>query len=421
MKQLHSLQRLEFAVLIAIQSIPMRTVMLVSPPPPSSPIQVQCIVSALRTLAAWQAQQTHVQVQQQAAAAEPALSKPQPQPSSKVAPSELHRQLFEEREVTAQLQARIRQLQQELLLAGGPAVAATVPMPSSASVTPAPAKLTSAAARLARLSPGVGVHYSADAACVRVLQVAPTLNIAPTALEAAFAQVQEGRAAGAQDPAAAQDSPCGGAAAAAGEPAVGEQAEHGVLVQVGVTAAADSKAGEQLASHDQQQEQEQQEASAAAAAAAATIADQEAVVADLRAQLSELQERFHVTQRERSNFNSKLQSMRSVLAAARCSTPSSLLSSSGLASPQQSFGVLEPVFGVSHRVLGKVVKFEDIAWSKEAGRAAIVQLGYTGWLACSDTFLPPLCFLQPQNLAGLLAWMLPVTGWHDQTGLSFTT
>jgi chromosome segregation ATPase len=130
-----------------------------------------------------------------------------------------------------------------------------------------------------------------------------------------------------------------------------------VLVQVGVTAAADSKAGEQLASHEQQQE-----ASAEAAAAAATIADQEAVIAELRAQLLELQERFDVTQRERSNFNSKLQSMRSVLAAARCSTPSSLLSSSGLASPQHSFGVLEPVFGVSQHACVRVVTHADLAW-----------------------------------------------------------
>lgn len=305
-------------------------------------LQLETIVAALRALAAWQQQQQQKaqQHQQQPPTTGSAPSKPG---SSKVAPSELHRQLFEERELTAQLQARIRQLQQELLLAGGPAGAATVPLPTSASVTPAAAhNPAAAAARVARLSPGVGMHHSADAA----LHAVPALATAPVALEAAFAQVAQGddavgsaAAAGAQDGATAAAATAA-AAAAAGDSTAEQDTEHGVTVQVGI-AADSSKAGDKQAADQQQQEQQ-----AAAAAAAATIAEQQEVIADLRAQLAALQERFEATQRERSTFNSKLQSMRSVLAAARCSTPSSLLSSSGLASPQQSFGALEPVFGV---------------------------------------------------------------------------
>lgn len=329
-------------------------------------MQLQSIVGALRTLVAWRQQQ---QVGQQLQHAADAIASTSKASSSKVAPSELHRQLFEERELTSQLQARIRQLQQELLLAGGPAVATTVPLPTSASVTPVPGKHVSTAARLARLSPGMGVHYSADAACVRALHVAPTV------LERTFAEV----AAGAGDGAAQAASAAVAVEVPAGAEVVSEvsyadtadavlqgspcclapeqedsstslmlQAEP-VVVQIHINSTDNSKAAEffsAAASIGQQGQFDGVGAVVAAdAAAAATIAEQRQIIEGLRAQVAELQERLDVSQRERLNFNSKLQSVKAIVAAARCSTPSSQLSSS-LTSSQPSFGALEPVFGV---------------------------------------------------------------------------
>jgi uncharacterized coiled-coil protein SlyX len=302
-------------------------------------VQLHDIVSSLRILVAWQQQQ------QQQPAASPTPGTGSKASSSKVAPSELHRQLFEERELTAQLQARIRQLQQELLLAGGPAVAATVALPTSASVTPAHGKHISTAARLARLSPGMGVHYSADAACMRAL------HVEPTALEEAFEQVSAGEAvqvsaaavqvAGGAD--TARDGPCTPAAAVQDSQQPGGLQAEPVVVQIRVNTAGDSK---EAGGAQQQEPAEVADAAAAAAAAAVTIAEQQHVIEGLQAQLSELQEQLEVSQRERLNFTNRLQSAKALAAAALCSTPSSQLSSS-LASPQASFGLLEPVFGVS--------------------------------------------------------------------------
>lgn len=330
-------------------------------------VQLQSIVGALRTLVAWQQQQHEAGAQQPmqpGMGAAPGMATSKAGSSGKVAPSELHRQLFEERELTSQLQARIRQLQQELLLAGGPAVAATVPLPTSASVTPAPAgkQHVSTAARLARLSPGVGVHYSADAACVRAL------HVAPAALESAFAEVSGGGAlrepaAVAVEPAACgadleaadvlQGSPCCLAPEGHDMLAPGGLHAEPVVVQISINAPESSKAAEQEPAGAAVQEQQKQpdegaDAAAAEAAAAATIAEQQQVIDGLQAQLTELQERLDASQREQLSFNSKWQSVKALVAAARCSTPSSQLSSS-LTSPQPSFGPLEPVFGVSER------------------------------------------------------------------------
>lgn len=259
--------------------------------------------------------------------------------SSKVAPSELHRQLFEERELTAQLQGRIRQLQQELLLAGGPAVASTLPHPTTTSTTTAvcgspalgPKFGSTAAARLARLSPGVGVHYSADAAVMRGLAVAPT------ELDAAFAEVLaapgQARSVQADADSAAADGAEEGAAGV-------ELSQEGEPVVVEVCVTAEGSKPDNAFPTSQGLD--------AAAADAVLIAEQQELIASLQAQVAELQQLLDVSQREKTSFYSRLQSARTVIAAARCSTPSSMLSStSGLASPQPSFGALEPVFGVS--------------------------------------------------------------------------
>lgn len=295
-----------------------------------------------------------------------------------MAPSELHRQLIEERTLTSQLQARIRQLQQELLLAGGPAVvssstsaaSSTVPAAApaaaaTAAATPAPpvsaaAKFASAAARLARLSPGVGVHYSADAACVRALH-AP-----PTQLDAAFSQAAQEDVAGDDDqPGAAEVQeglvPCDEVAAATAAGAEGAaqppQPHDGeaVVVQISIAAqdtkeAAPPTSSQRAMTASSCAQPEQQGTPQQDAAAAAAEEQQQRLIASLQAEVSELREQLDAVQRERANMHNRLQSARTVLAAARCSTPSSLLSS-GLASPspQPSFSLLTPVFAVSEK------------------------------------------------------------------------
>lgn len=355
-------------------------------------VQLQGIVGALRTLVAWQQQQQEAGVQQP-------LQPGKAGSSGKVAPSELHRQLFEERELTSQLQARIRQLQQELLLAGGPAVAATVPLPTSASVTPAPAgkQHVNTAARLARLSPGVGVHYSADASCVRAL------HVAPAALESAFAEVSGGDGA-LQEPAAVAVEPaaCGadqeGADVLQGSPcclapeghdtlAPGGLHAEPVVVQVSINGPDSSKAPEQEPAGASVQEQQQPDEGAGAAAA--TIAEQQQVIDGLQAQLTELQERLDASQREQLSFNSKWQSVKALVAAARCSTPSSQLSSS-LTSPQPSFGPLEPVFGVSERSQPRTRSQCGLGMSTSAQRNRGL-LGVVRRTAFARPAVPPAC------------------------------
>jgi uncharacterized coiled-coil protein SlyX len=187
----------------------------------------------------------------------------------------------------------------------------------------------------------MGVHYSADAACMRALHVAPTV------LEEAFAQASPGKAAQvapAADQVAemAQDGFCSPTAAAQDSQQPGGLQAEPVVVQISINDGDDSKAAGGA------QQQEPAECADAAAAAAVTIAEQQQVIEVLQAQLSQLQEQLEVTQRERLNFTNRLQSAKALAAAALCSTPSSQLSSS-LASPQASFGLLEPVFGVSEQ------------------------------------------------------------------------
>jgi uncharacterized coiled-coil protein SlyX len=185
----------------------------------------------------------------------------------------------------------------------------------------------------------MGVHYSADAACVRAL------HVAPTALEEAFAQATAGEAAqvsAAADQVAgaemAQDGSCTPAAAAQDSQQPGGLQVEPVVVQIRINAADGGKAA---GGTQQQEPAEFADAAAAAAAAAIAIAEQQQVIEGLQAQLSELQEQLEVSQRERLNFTNRLQSAKALAAAALCSTPSSQLSSS-LASPQASFGLLEP-------------------------------------------------------------------------------
>jgi uncharacterized coiled-coil protein SlyX len=130
-----------------------------------------------------------------------------------------------------------------------------------------------------------------------------------------------------------------------------------VVVQVNISAAHDSsKAAEQ----EQHKHSNEAADAAAAAAAAATIAEQQQVIEGLQAQLAKLQEQLEASQREQLSFNSKWQSVKALVAAARCSTPSSQLSSS-LTSPQPSFGPLEPVFGVSSS--GRSLHVRDLLWA----------------------------------------------------------
>lgn len=316
-------------------------------------MQLQATVSALQTMVAWaqqhQPQQQgslqklklpQQQQQEQLPTADVPPSSPCKASASKMAPSELHRQLFEERQLTAQLQGRIRQLQQELLLAGGTAVAGTVT--TSACVTHTPTKPTTAA-RLARLSPGVGVHYSADAVCTTAL------HVAPTELDAAFAKVATPRAGRTVVPAAdalqAHDEQVVDQAVQADAAALTLQAEP-VVVQIRITSD-ESKAVQQPQAEAQAEDGSSLQAVDEQPQSPSAAEEQQQLIEALRAEVAELREQLDSVQRERANFHSRLQSARSVLAAARCSTPSSLLSS-GLVSPQPSFGVLQPVFGVSN-------------------------------------------------------------------------
>jgi len=352
-------------------------------------MQLQATVSALQTLVAWGQQQQQqqqgllqkLQLPQQQQQEQPSLlptadvppSSPCKASASKVAPSELHRQLFEERQLTAQLQARIRQLQQELLLAGGAAVAATVPMPTSAAVTHTPTKQAATAARLVRLSPGVGVHYSADAVCTTAL------HVAPTELDAAFAKVATPRAGRTVVPAAdalqAHDEQALDQAVQADTAALTLQAEP-VVVQIRITSD-ESKAAQQPPAVAQAEEGSSLQAVDGQPQSPSAAEEQQQLIEALKAEVAELREQLDSVQRERANFHSRLQSARSVLAAARCSTPSSLLSS-GLVSPQPSFGVLQPVFGVSNlcttancyphsNLLGSALARPTRSWNKLVG------------------------------------------------------
>jgi hypothetical protein len=66
----------------------------------------------------------------------------------------------------------------------------------------------------------------------------------------------------------------------------------------------------------------------------------------LQQQVASLQEQLEVVTRDKTSLQGRLTHARSVLAAARCSTPSSLCSSR-LPSPQPCFSPLRPLYGVS--------------------------------------------------------------------------
>lgn len=76
------------------------------------------------------------------------------------------------------------------------------------------------------------------------------------------------------------------------------------------------------------------------------LAAAKAKVAGLQQQVAQLQEQLDAVSRERAGLQGRLASARTVLAAARCLTPSSL-NSSRLPSPQPCFSPLRSIIGVS--------------------------------------------------------------------------
>lgn len=190
-------------------------------------------------------------------------------PKTSFTPFELHRQLREERTLTANLLEQVRQLQQKLVIA---------------------AQTAGSAAGRSMLS------MSSDSvlrgSCITAIQ----------------------------NPADAAD--CADSAATSAERAAAQQQQQSVVVQLRIYDSADTD----------------QQGSALAAA--------QSKIVDLQQKLKVLQEQLDVVTRERAGLQGRLASARTVLAAARCSTPSSL-NSSRFPSPQPCFSPLRSFVGVS--------------------------------------------------------------------------
>lgn len=227
------------------------------------------IVDTLELLAAWQ-HYHHMAAEQQGAglvslaatddkeeASEQAVSRATVSgiPRTSFTPFELHRQLREERMLTAKLSEQVRQLQQKLVLAAETAGSA-------------------AGKNILAMSTDSTLRGS----CMNTLQASSD----------------------AADIAAAYE----------------RQQQKPVVVQLSIAESTD--------------------ASAAA----------EARIMDLQQQVAALREQLEVVSRERAGLQGRLASARTVLAAARCSTPSSL-NSSRIPSPQPCFSPLRSLIGVS--------------------------------------------------------------------------
>lgn len=218
-------------------------------------------------------------------------------PKASFVPSELHRQLEEERQLNAQLSEQVRLLQQQLVKAG----AAVSKSCSSLSVRGKAADVCSSMDSVLR---GSTVAYqaasydSADAAAAAAQQ-----------LEQPLVRLH------------IQVNAHAGPAAAAAAAAIMSQQQPGDLSAEGSSS------------------------SVVAVMEDADLASAARLTA-LQQQVAALQEQLEVVTRDKTSLQGRLTHARSVLAAARCSTPSSLCSSR-LPSPQPCFSPLRPLYGVS--------------------------------------------------------------------------
>jgi hypothetical protein len=227
-------------------------------------------------------------------------------PKASFVPSELHRQLEEERQLNAQLSEQVRLLQQQLVKAG-------------AVVSKSCSSLQGTRGRGGK----VRLHAAA-----------------PVDMCSSMDSVLRGSTVAYQASASYDNADT--AAAAAEQPLV--------RLHIQVNAAADA-AGSSLQQLQQQQQQPgdlSAEGSSSSVAAAMDDADplSSTRLMALQQQVASLQEQLEVVTRDKTSLQGRLTHARSVLAAARCSTPSSLCSSR-LPSPQPCFSPLRPLYGVS--------------------------------------------------------------------------
>lgn len=217
-------------------------------------------------------------------------------PKASFVPSELHRQLEEERQLNAQLSEQVRLLQQQLVKAG----AAVSKSCSSLSVRGKAADVCSSMDSVLR---GSTVAYQA----------------------------------------ASYDSADAAAAA--------QQLEQPLVrLHIQVNAHAGPAAAAAAAAIMSQQQPGDLSAEGSSSSVAAVMEDADpasaARLTALQQQVAALQEQLEVVTRDKTSLQGRLTHARSVLAAARCSTPSSLCSSR-LPSPQPCFSPLRPLYGVS--------------------------------------------------------------------------
>jgi hypothetical protein len=224
-------------------------------------------------------------------------------PKASFVPSELHRQLEEERQLNAQLNEQVRLLQQQLVKAGG------VVSKSCSSL--------SVRSRTA----DVRVHTSTAAdmcsSMDSVLRGSTVAYQAPSAADNADAAVEQPL----------------------------------VRLQIHVNAQAPIAAGDSLRQQQQQQQPGDLSAEGSSSRSVAAAMDDHldplsaARLTALQQQVAALQEQLGIVTRDKASLQGRLTHARSVLAAARCSTPSSLCSSR-LPSPQPCFSPLRPLYGV---------------------------------------------------------------------------
>jgi hypothetical protein len=123
-----------------------------------------------------------------------------------------------------------------------------------------------------------------------------------------------------------------------------------VRLHIQVNAAASAAAGSAIKQQLQQQQPGDLSAEGSSSSVAAAVDDADPLSAvrlmALQQQVATLQEQLEVVTRDKTSLQGRLTHARTVLAAARCSTPSSLCSSR-LPSPQPCFSPLRPLYGVS--------------------------------------------------------------------------
>lgn len=240
-------------------------------------------------------------------------------------PSELHRQLEEERQLTAQLQEQVRQLQQQLVLAAE--------------------KTSSFLGAKRESSSNIGISCSApgslgDASTQSPLQTDLGMSTDSVLRGSTVAMPQPGPAEPAEMP-EVQQPPV----------VVRLRIELNETVEAAASSSTNSVAAGAVHA-----------ATATSGGSSSSSDAANARVAELQQQLAALQEQLEVVTREKVSLQGRMATARTALAAARCSTPSSL-NSSRLPSPQPCFSPLRPLYGVSAVRLSKPLCAGLVRWS----------------------------------------------------------